>query len=58
MEGAWFKSTRAWDELLQPRIEAALAGRVRDTALYQPPYIYTTPSRTAVGAKPVMTPKN
>jgi len=57
VEGRWFNSTRSWDELLQPRIEAAVAAAAAETRYYEQP-IYTTPSHTAVGAKPTLTPKN
>ena len=57
VEGRWFNSTRPWDELLQPRIEAALAGLAAETRIYEQPYIHA-PSPAAVGAKPTLTPKN
>jgi hypothetical protein len=57
VEGQWFRASERWEALVRPRIEAALAAErdanpVRYTPVYTPP-----PQRTAVGAKPSVTPK-
>jgi hypothetical protein len=54
VEGRWFLASERWEELVRPRLDAALAPPARETYRHERPYIYTTPSpsRTAVGAKP------
>jgi hypothetical protein len=53
VEGRWFLASERWEELVRPKLDAALAPPP-NTVPYQQPYIHTTPtpSRTAVGARP------
>lgn len=54
VEGRWFRASARWEELVRPRLDAALAPPAHANGRYEPPYIYTPPppSRTAVGARP------
>jgi hypothetical protein len=54
VEGRWFVASERWEELVRPRLDAALAPPARDAYRYDQPYIYTpsSPARTAVGARP------
>jgi hypothetical protein len=57
VEGRWYRSSARWEELVRPRINESLEVRPLDYYIYQPP-VYTPPaSRTAVSAKPLVTPK-
>lgn len=57
VEGRWYRSSARWEEIVRPRIEAARASTSRDT-YYRDPNLYRpAPSRTAVSAKPTVTPK-
>jgi hypothetical protein len=63
VEGSWFRSTKRWEEVVRPRIEAALnPPRESDDYRYRQrqPYIDRAPrsSSTAVGAKPLVVPKS
>jgi hypothetical protein len=67
VEGSWFRSTKRWEEVVRPRIDAALYprreyGDYHDDYRYrqQRPYIYRAPSssNTAVRAKPLVVPKS
>lgn len=53
VEGRWFLSSERWEDLVRPKLDAALTPPARDQYRYQQP-IYTppSPSHTAVGAKP------
>jgi len=60
VEGRWYRSSERWEELVRPRIDETLLVTPVEYNYwrYQQPYIYTPPaSRTAVGAKPTVTPK-
>jgi hypothetical protein len=58
VEGSWYRSSQRWEELVRPRINEALLVRTVEYNYWQQPHIYTPPpSRTAVGARPTVTPK-
>jgi hypothetical protein len=56
VEGSWYRSSDRWEELVRPRIEAALAAKRGGDYPWNQPYIHvpssSPPSRTAVGARP------
>jgi len=60
VEGQWFHASARWEEVVRPQLDAVHAADAsRNSYYYQQPY-YTppTPSRTAVGATPRVTPKH
>ena len=54
VEGRWFLSSERWEELVRPKLEAALTPPAPNSYRYEQPYIDTSPqpSHTAVSAKP------
>jgi hypothetical protein len=57
VEGNWYRSSGRWEEIVRPKLEAARSAAARDTH-YQDPNVYRPPpSRTAVSAKPTVTPR-
>lgn len=58
VEGRWYRASARWEELVRPRIQEELLVKPVNYQYYQQPYIHTPPaSRTAVSAKPLVTPK-
>jgi hypothetical protein len=59
IEGNWYRATAHWETVVRPQLEAALASNGPENYWYQQQPVYTTPSssRTAVGARPTVTPK-
>jgi hypothetical protein len=59
VEGRWYRASARWEELVRPRINEELLVRpVEYNYWQQQPYIHTPPPRTAVSAKPTLTPRS
>ena len=59
VEGQWFRSSARWEEVVRPQLDAVhAADAASNSYIYQQPYGTSTPSRTAVGATPRVTPRH